>query len=139
MRKKLQAVLLSSLMATLLSACNTSYPVAGKVSNTGEHFVGSVTTFTLNNNATILLNTDHGARCYGVYPLPLSGGDRSMSGSGTFKCNDGRHGIFAFNGTIYQGKGVGKFDNGNKFVFDYGTNIPEEPDGVTASGIWKDY
>ncbi|HEU5048444.1 MAG TPA: hypothetical protein VFT64_11455 [Rickettsiales bacterium] len=139
MRIQLKAVLFSALMAMSLSACNTSYPLAGKVPNTNEHFTGSVTTFTLNNNATILFTTDRGTRCYGVYPLPLSGGDRSMSGSGTFKCNDGRLGIFAFSGTIYKGTGIGKFNNGNKFTFAYGTNLPEETDGVTSPALWKDY
>lgn len=123
--------LLLSTILLCLSACTSTYPVRGVVEKTNERFLGTTTVSLADKDGTINIVTDKDVSCTGSYPISLS---TSVSARGAFTCDDGRSGTFAFSGTSTAGKGFGKFNNGGKFLFTYGSENPEA-DAANAAAL----
>jgi hypothetical protein len=106
-------VVLSCVVASLVSACSMTLPVQGVVDGGAETMTGTATGYT-NGAGTLEVKTSKGTTCKGnfVYVTP-------RQGSGVFNCDDGRSGPFQFVSTGTQGTGTGTF-GGKSFTFTFG-------------------
>jgi len=112
--------LILSIAALSLTACANTQPVSGKVTQTGEAFIGTATSV-LSGPSTLSMTFDSGSKCTGQYQAPLVWTEtQGASADGTFTCEDGRAGSFSFTGTMQKGQGFGRMTNGQKFTFVYG-------------------
>ncbi len=101
--------------AGLLTACSMTLPVKGRVSGSGELFLGDATGH-MDGSGEMTLTSSDGRSCAGSFQYNHS----FTSGAGKFTCNDGAVGPFAFTSRGNGGMGFGKLSTGERFKFVFG-------------------
>ncbi len=99
--------------AALLSACSLTLPVRGRVGD--STIVGEATGY-MDGSGKLHLVAEDGRDCAGAFQYA----DGRRSGTGTFTCQDGTAGTFAFNSTGQQGTGFGRTTKGERIRFAFG-------------------
>lgn len=114
-----QKLFLSIVATGLLAGCAMSLtlPVQGDFNKGKEKFLGQATG-KLDGSGTMAMTTESGTQCLGKFQYD----EPRVSGSGTFECDDGRHGNFKFTSNGASGIGFGKTSKGEPFKFLFGHN-----------------
>lgn len=101
-----------------LVGCMT-LPVQGEFKDGSEKFWGDATGYSAifyPAFGPINILSDQGAKCDGSFHYYWF----NRGGEGSFNCKDGRIGDFFFSSNGTEGKGFGRDDKGNLFVFQFG-------------------
>lgn len=100
-------------LAAALAACSTTLPIRGQMQGSSERFTGSAIGH-MNGSGELLIVTTTGVHCSGNFDYVTP-----RQGSGTFICEDGRSGPFAFYSIGANATGYGTLGN-ERFTFTVG-------------------
>ncbi len=100
-------------LAVALAGCSTNLPVRGQMQGSPEAFSGRARA-NMNGAGTLTIVTSIGVHCSGDFVYVTT-----RQGSGTFTCEDGRSGPFAFYSQGTRGTGYGTLGN-ERFTFTIG-------------------